>query len=72
MALSNGRGVAGSVAEGATQPEDAEGPGPLACWRKTSRLTDSAGLLSNGRAKLWEIVSKDKNYHLFSCPQSYS
>ena len=30
MALSNGRGVAGSVTEGATQPEDAEGPGLLA------------------------------------------
>ena len=43
--------MTGSVAEGATQPEDVANPGTSASCLKTSRLIGSAGLLSNGRAK---------------------
>ena len=51
MTLCNGRGVAGRVAERAIQPEDVARPGSAATCRKTSRLMESAGLLSKGRAK---------------------
>ena len=43
--------MTGSVAEGATQPEDVATPDTAASGRKTSRLMGSAGLLSKGRAK---------------------
>ena len=73
-----GECVAERVAVGATQPEEVEEPALAASWRKTSRLTVSVGLLSKGLAKraterqyiwcgvlvLWEIVSKENNYHL--------
>ena len=43
--------MTGSVAEGATQPEDVAKPGTAASCLKTSCLIGSAGLLSNGQAK---------------------
>ena len=43
--------MTGSVAVGATQPEDEADPVTAASCRKTSRLMGSAGRLSNGRAK---------------------
>ena len=74
MALSNGRGVAERVAVGATQPEEVEEPALAVSWRKTSRLTVSVGLRPSrqytwcGVLVLWEIVSKENNYHLiYTC-----
>ena len=43
--------MTGSVADGATQPEDEATPDAAASCRKTSRLMGSAGLLSKGQAK---------------------
>ena len=82
MALCNGRGVAGRVAEGATQPEDAEGPGLLPADERPlvslnllvySQMAEQSERPYRqytwcGVLVLWEIVSKDKNYHLFSTP----
>ena len=84
--LCNGGDMTGRVVVGATQPDVEAVPGLAASCLNTSRLTGSAGRLSKGRASkrpdlqytwcgvlvLWEIVSKDNNYHLISYPQSYS
>ena len=43
--------MTGSVAEGATQPEDVATTGTADGCRKTSHLIGPAGLLSNGLAK---------------------
>ena len=43
--------MTGSVAVGATQPEDEADPVTAASCRKISRLMGSAGRLSNDRAK---------------------
>ena len=43
--------MTGSVAVGATQPEEEADPDTAANCLKTSRLMGSAGRLSNGRAK---------------------
>ena len=75
-----------SVVDGATQPEVEAVPLEAANCRKTSLLTGSTGLASNGRAKraTWLPIhlvrgvgavgdsKQDNNYHLISCPQSYS
>ena len=74
------------VVDGATQPEVEAVPLEAANCRTTSLLTGSTGLASNGRAKrvTWLPIhlvrgvravgdsKQDNNYHLISCPQSYS
>ena len=78
--------MVGRVADGATQPEVEAVPLFSANCRNTSLLSGSTGLASKGRAKRATWLPRhlmrgvggvgdskqDNNYHLISCPQSYS